>query len=106
MAEPKYWFGLSGYRYLAWHQLTLYRRHAPGSTLEDAFAYLRPDILIVDAEMDWQITDDPSTLEPWAQLQYLPKSEWEAFLQRRARLVTTIDTRGFGPIRIYRIQWE
>jgi 4-amino-4-deoxy-L-arabinose transferase-like glycosyltransferase len=105
MGEPKYWFGLTDYPYFAWQQLTYYRAYDRGSSLETAIGYHRPDYLLVDAEMDWQITDEPGRLEPWAQLQHLPKIEWEGFLRRRATLTAVVPSSLYGEIRVYRIRW-
>jgi len=104
MANQLYWFGLSDHRYYSWENLVFYRRYMPGSSLEDAFQSMRPDIFIIDYQVDNIILDGKSE-ETYRQEFSLPKLELESFLNQRADLITIIDTYINKPVRIYRIKW-
>jgi hypothetical protein len=104
MGSQTYWFGLHDHVYYSWENLVYYQRYAPGSTLEDAFRELQPDILIIDRHFDRAIHDDPGG-SLYSRHLRVPRSELEALLSRRAALVTVFDVDLYGPIRIYRFRW-
>jgi hypothetical protein len=106
MGEPKYWLGLADHPFVGWQQLTYVRRHVPGSDLAAGFRTFRPDVLIIDSRMEWHITDEPEQFQPWAQLLYLPKSEWTEYLARHATLVAAIESETSGTVRVYRLHWD
>jgi 4-amino-4-deoxy-L-arabinose transferase-like glycosyltransferase len=106
LGTQTYWFAMPDKTYFSWQQLVYYQRSAPGSSLEDAFRALHPDVLIIDPHIEWFVAGDKSQLPNYRQFLTLPKAELERFLDRQAELVTTVETPTFGRIRIYRIDWS
>ena len=104
MANQLYWFELWEHRYYSWENLVYYRRYMPGSSLEDAFQSLKPDIFIIDYQVDNFILDKKSK-DIYRQEFSVPKLELESFLDQHAKLVK-IDTYENRPLHIYRIDWE
>lgn len=99
-----YWLGLRDHEYYSWEGLIYYQRYAPGSDLEDALAEFRPDIFIIDGELDVWIGDESGD-STYAQHLRLSRSELEGFLQRQASLVTEFKGGFYGRVRVYRIVW-
>lgn len=99
------WFAIPNQRYLSWEQLIYYQRYAPGSTLEDALTEFHPDFLIMDSQMAHFIVDDQAELSEYDQNLYLPKPDFNRFLEQRASLINTIDSESLGSIWIYKIDW-
>jgi 4-amino-4-deoxy-L-arabinose transferase-like glycosyltransferase len=107
MGVQTFWFGIPDRQYFSWEQLVYYQLCVPGSSLTDALEALRPDMFIIDRDMEsFAIADDKSQLTESGQSLYLPKAELDAFLDQRARLVANISTRTFGDVRIYEIDWS
>jgi 4-amino-4-deoxy-L-arabinose transferase-like glycosyltransferase len=106
MGPQTYWFGLPDQRYLSWQQLVYYQRHAPGSTLGDAFQALRPDFLIVDPFMEIFISDDKVRMTQYGQFLHLSRTDLQRFLDTYAQLISTQVTDTFGTVRIYHIDWN
>jgi len=105
MSSQVYWFGLYDHIYYSWEELVYYRRYAPGSTMEDALRQFRPDLLIVDTDWRSNILERPGdTL--YSQHLYLPRQEFEAFLDRCATLIGEFDGGSYGLIQVYRVLWE
>jgi hypothetical protein len=104
MADSRYWWGLTDYRYLTWYEPAYYRRHAPGSTLADALRALGPTVLVIDDHQDKLFADDPSGFEPWAQALALPRAELDSFLSQHAELVSSFQSDLSGPVRVYRVR--
>jgi hypothetical protein len=104
MGAQLYWFGLSDHQYYSWEQLIYYQRYAPGTTLEQAFGEFTPDIFIIDGHVNQYISDDAGS-SPYLQNLRLSKSEMDAFIEKRSKLITTFDS-AYGQIRIYRINWH
>ncbi len=99
-----YWLGLYDHRYISWEFLFVYTQMFKGSTLKDAFAYYKPDIFIIDSQLDNLIIDnvDPST--QWYN-NILPRKELEDFLRENAIVVS--DALKVDPnFIVYRIQWK
>ncbi len=105
MGSQTYWLCLPDRKYLSWGQLVYYRHYAPGSTLGDALREFRPDIFIIDGQMDDYIASEKPQNSPLREYLYLPQAELETFLHTHASLVASIDTQYLGPMRIYRIDW-
>jgi len=106
MGEPRYWFGLADYRFFAWQQLTYYRDQMPGSSLDEALRWHRPDYFLLDSLMELQIVDDPSHMEAWAQRLSLNKTEFDKFMAERGQIVADIDAQARRSVRVIRITWE
>lgn len=100
-----YWFGLYEHDYDSWEELVYYRRYRPEATVADAFAYLRPDVLILDGLSESFIRDDDGeTL--YSQYLRLPRRELSAFLQEHGQLVREFDGGCYGWVRVYRLYWH
>lgn len=104
MGYQLYWFSLNDHRYLSWENLVFYRRDKPGSTLEDAFRSLRPDLFIIESGMRSFIFDGESESNYHYGFQ-IPKSELESFLNEYGILETTIGDIESSQIQIYRIHY-
>ena len=100
-----YWLGLRDHEYYSWEELVYYQRYAPGSDLEDALAEFRPDIFIIDGELDVWIGDESGD-STYSQHLQLSRSELEGFLERQASLVTEFKGGFYGRVRVYRIVWD
>jgi 4-amino-4-deoxy-L-arabinose transferase-like glycosyltransferase len=100
-----YWFGLREHDYYSWEELIYYQRYAPGSTLEDALGEFRPDIFIIDGELEFWIADEDGGTT-YSQHLRLPRTELETFLERQASLVAEFKGGFYGRIRVYRIAWD
>ncbi len=105
MANQAYWFGFPDHLYYSWEQLVYYRRYNPGSSLEEAMEYLHPDIFIEDAHVQAYIADKPGQ-DLYAVYLNLPATELKNFLDRKAKLVGTIQDGEYGNIRVFRIDWD
>lgn len=104
MGPQTYWFGLYEHDYDSWEELVYYQRYQPDSTLEEAFGFYRPDILIVDGHLKNFIRDDVGeTL--YSEYLRLPQSELKAFLEAHAQLVSEFDSGIYGWVQIYRLLW-
>lgn len=104
MSVQTYWLGLYDHPYYSWEQLIYYQRYALGSTLEVAFREFRPDVFIVDKHLDFFISDPPDGSPP--PYLWLPRSRLEAFLDRQAALIGEFDDEAYGPVWVYRIDWQ
>lgn len=105
MGNQVYWFGLWEHDYLSWENLPFYKRHHSGSQLEDAFIFLKPDILIIDDHVRNFIFDDENRPMYIQQLQ-IPEKELYSFLKQNADLVTTIEEGEGFTLLIFRINWD
>jgi hypothetical protein len=105
MGPQTYWFGLTEHHYLSWQQLVYHQRHAPGSTLRDAFSTLRPDYLIVDGHLETFVIDDLSSVTNYVRFLSIPRQDLDAVLSVHGDLVSTIQAEYFGDIHIYRLHW-
>jgi 4-amino-4-deoxy-L-arabinose transferase-like glycosyltransferase len=110
MGPQTYWFDLHQYRYVSWQNILAYRTHVPQSTFDDAVAALRPDVLVVDDQLRQFILPEQevvprSGFERYAWERRLPKIEVDAFLARRGTLKYRVETRNYGTVEIYLINW-
>jgi hypothetical protein len=105
MASQTYWFGLYDHVYYSWEQLIYYQRYAPGSTLEDALCEFRPDVIIIDQHLAQFISGEAGT-PTYSQYLRLPQSEMEAFLSHNANPIGLFEVEHYGPIYLYRIEWQ
>lgn len=104
MGNQWYWFGLSDHKYYSWELLFLYPRLYPGKTLADSFDHYRPDILIIDRQLETLIVDHVAPGTIWYNY-HLPKSELDEYLSNHAHLTANIKTELYGEIKIYRFTW-
>ncbi len=105
IGQQNWWFARPSDPYMSWEQLVYYRRYAPGSTLEDAFRNLKPQYLVADNTTRFYELDTLSKLDADYSSSFVLKSEMEAFMQHHCHLVSSISTRTFGDVSIYKIEW-
>ena len=106
MGNQLYWLAQPKQRYLSWEQLIYYQRYRPGSSLAEAFEYLRPDYLIFDGSLSVYVKPDKSQLDLYTQTLYISKPELTRVLAERAQLVATVPAITFGTIQIYQLNWK
>jgi 4-amino-4-deoxy-L-arabinose transferase-like glycosyltransferase len=104
MGNQWYWFGLYNYKYYSWELLFLYPRLYPEKTLADSFEHYRPDVFIVDRQMETLIVDNVAPGTIWYRY-HLPKTEMDEYLSKNALLTAKIKTDLYGEIKIYRFTW-
>ena len=105
LGSQLYWFGLKDHPYFSWEQLVYYKRYAPESTFAEGMQQLHPDIFIVDAQLAQYIQDtegDTLYLEQLA----IPAKELSRFLGEGATLIDRDESKNYGEISIYRIDWN
>ncbi len=102
LGPQAFWFGLYDHPYYSWEALIYYRRYVPGASVADAFAALRPDIFVMDTDLDNHLSDQPGH-SAYGQYLILPRSELESYLVRRATLLTRWYSPRYGEIRVYRL---
>jgi hypothetical protein len=106
-----YWFDLYRYKYISWQQILAYRWYEPKSTFDDAMTALKPDVFVIDDHLRDYIfadtIDSPTSgFERYRWERRLMKSDVDAFLGHRAKLVDKIQTDGLGMVEIYKIDWD
>lgn len=106
MADPKYWFALSDYRFVGLNEIAYYRRHVSGSSIADVLQHYRPDIIILDASIENQLIDDPSGLDPWEQLGQIPRTELDQILASHGERAPDLNPPSLLNVRIYRLRWN
>ena len=102
-----YWLGLHEHRYFSWELLFLYPRFFPGKTLEDAFQYYRPDILVIDGFVDPYINDTLDPTDRWYDYR-ISRKELYDYLAKHAQQIISPDVIVYydRPVLIYRLNWE
>ena len=105
MAQQIYWFGLNEHIYYSWENIAYYRRYKPGSTLDDLLKLLKPDLFIIDNQMENFIKDEIVENKYISEFR-IPKNELEEFLGKSANLIHVINPDQEDTIRIYRINWD
>jgi 4-amino-4-deoxy-L-arabinose transferase-like glycosyltransferase len=105
-----YWFDLYRYRYISWQQILAFRLYEPKSTFDDAMTALRPDVFVIDEHLrDYIFADSnespTSGFERYRWERRLMKSDIDAFLGRRGKLVDKIQTNRLGLVEIYTLDW-
>ncbi len=106
MGNQLYWFAQPSQRYLSWEQLIFYQRYRPGSSLAEAFAYLRPDYLLIDGSMRFFIRQDKAHSDRYAEIFYISEVELTDFLADHGRLIDTVQPTETGTIQIYQLNWK
>jgi 4-amino-4-deoxy-L-arabinose transferase-like glycosyltransferase len=106
MAAPTYWFARPYQSYVNFNRLEIYGRRYPGSSLQDAFTYYKPDYFIMDGFIQYWLTDDPKVLNGEHLFPVLPKSEMWRILNERGTLLGKVDTEPYGTVRIYKMNWQ
>lgn len=101
MGSQIWWLGLPDHKYFSWEILFMYSRYHPGASMNDVFEVYKPDLFIFDHHLQGFISDDPSNPE-----YRLSRQAVIDFLTRHGRKIAEFDAYGFGPIEIYRLNWE
>jgi hypothetical protein len=100
IGQQTYYLARPDEPYYSWEQPVFYRRYKPGTNLEDAYRYLKPDYIIIDKVVEEFMTDDPTR-------QYentaISKFQMDAFLAKYGTLVARQNNPTYGDIRIYKI---
>ncbi|GAG75434.1 unnamed protein product, partial [marine sediment metagenome] len=105
MGNLLYWFGLRENKYINWSNLVLYQRSVPGSTLEEAFDSLRPDIFILDKHVKGY-TFDSQDKSLYRQGFSISKSELDSYLNQHGELISSIEEGNGEFLNIYRLIWD
>lgn len=105
MASPTYWFGFSQQTYYTIEQLVFYPRYAPGASVEQSMAVLKPDILIIDKQFTDHIFKEPPSDE-YARAWFIPQAEVDAVIRQRGTLVNSFSTLHYNQIMVYRLNWQ
>lgn len=100
-----YWFALYEHDFADWIQLVIYQRYDPGSSLEEAFSALHPDIFILDENMGIFVADQAGDT-PFLQHFQLVKTELDQFLSTYASQVDSISEPGWPAVQVYRLHWD
>ncbi len=104
LGPQAYWLGLYGHKYFSWELLFVYPEIFPGSSLKDAFAFYKPDIFVIDSQLNNLIIDYVDESSQWY-YNHLPRKELEEFLKQNAIVVS--DPVPVDPnFIVYRIQWK
>lgn len=99
-----YWFGLFQNQYYSWEEILYYQRIMPGSSISDSLEYIAPEYFIVDGHLESFITYYPRN-EIESRL-YLPKAEFDEFLNNQGTLLTSFQSADYGRIRIFHLEWD
>ena len=102
IGQQTYWLARPDQPYFAWEQFAFYRRYYPGTTVDNAFAGLHPDYVIMDGLTDTFLSDDPGMMFHNV---IVPQKGFLAFIASHATLVAQAKNDTYGNIRIYRINW-
>jgi len=100
IGQETYWLARPDDPYYAWEQFIYHKRFKPGSNLQDAFDYLRPDYIILDTLTDGFLLDDP--IPAYENVAVQP-GEMASFLAQHSTLVASQTNGTYGDIRIYQI---
>jgi len=102
-----YWLGLYDHPYYSWELLFLYSRFYPGTNLEDALQYFRPDILVIDGYVDPYINDTLDPAERWYDYR-ISRKELFDYLATHAKQVSMPDNVTYAdrPVQVYRLIWN
>ena len=111
MGPPTYWLLLHEYRYFGWMQYIVYKTFDSKTSIENAFRELRPNFLILDADMRQYILPDQqspprSGFQLYLWERRLPAQELDSFLLERGKLVDSFDTPAYGEIQIFSLDWD
>jgi 4-amino-4-deoxy-L-arabinose transferase-like glycosyltransferase len=105
IGAPTYWFARPYQPYLNWEQLDVYRGYYPGSSMEDAFDYYRPDYVIVDGFVEYFLAGNPGNSVDRQRSGTL-LLDLQQLLGERAVLVGQVETEPYGTVRIYKMAWQ
>ena len=106
MGSQTHWFGLYKLQYYSWETIIYYERLVPGSDFTDVMLELRPDIFILDGHMLYFFIEDENSEDTYRQNLHVPIQDVRVFLQKQAQLVDSFETQIYGPIEVYRINWD
>jgi hypothetical protein len=107
MGPQTHWFGLYKHQYYSWETIIYYERLIPGSNFTDVMDEFRPNIFILDGQMLFNFfTEDENVEDPYVQSLHVPIQDVRGFLKNQAQLVDSFESPIYGPIEIYRINWD
>ncbi len=107
MGPQTHWFGLYKHQYYSWETIIYYERLIPGSNFIDVMDEFRPNIFILDGQMLFNFfTEDENIEDPYVQSLHVPIQDVRGFLKNQAQLVDSFESPIYGPIEIYRINWD
>jgi hypothetical protein len=102
-----YWLGLFDHRYYSWELLFLYARFYPGTNLEDAINYFRPDILVIDGYVDPYINDTLDPSNRWYDYRISRKELFDYLASHAQQVFIPGDvTYADRPVQVYRLNWN
>lgn len=105
MGSQTYWFRLYQHRYYSWESLVYYQRYDKESTLEQAMEAVHPDIFIFDAHLSGFVSDRPGE-SMYGKFLRLSRTELTQFLEKHATLISSFDAPLYGPVYIWKINWD
>ena len=105
MGSQTHWFGLHENQYYSWQTIIYYQRLVPGSSFHDVMDEFQPDIFILDGHLNKYFTDEISN-NSYVIYLHVPLQDVKSFFETQAQLVDVFESPIYGPIEIYRIDWE
>jgi 4-amino-4-deoxy-L-arabinose transferase-like glycosyltransferase len=106
MGSQTHWFGLYQHQYYSWETIIYYERLIPGSNFVDVMFEFRPDIFILDGQMLNYFNEVENSENTYKQNLHVPIKDVSYFLEKHAQLVDSFESPIYGPILIYRINWD
>lgn len=105
MGPQTYWFGLHANQYYSWETIIYYQRLLPGSSFQDVMDEYQPDIFILDRYLFQFFTDEIDKNSYYFHL-HVPLQDVISFFETQAQLVDAFENSIYGPIEIYRFNWD
>lgn len=106
MGLPDWWLGLAEHDYRSSLNLTYYHV-LNGYTLTEAFEQIKPDVLILDKDLQVLLVDDGAyKTNAGFEIYQLPRQEFEAILAARGELVHGFWNPWHGWFDIYVLRWD
>ena len=107
MGSQTHWFGLHEHQYYSWETIIYYQRLIPGSSFSDVMVEFRPDVFILDGHMlSNYFTEEEFIKNTYRQNLHVPLRDVRRFLENQAQLVEFFESPIYGPIEIYKINWD
>jgi hypothetical protein len=104
MGSQTYWFGLHQHDYDSWEELVYFQRYRPEASLEETLAFYRPDLFILDWQLEGYLRDEVRGPSYTGHLS-LPRADLLALLEGKGELIASFNGGYYGPIRVYRLRW-
>jgi 4-amino-4-deoxy-L-arabinose transferase-like glycosyltransferase len=108
LGSPIYGFVHPRDPYYGPHQLVYYQRYNPGSTLDQALQHYAPDYVIVSENKEYDLFLSP-VLRRWTRIYIGPdvsNQDLEEIASKNGHLIGTLDTRWFGYLHLYKMDWK